>query len=187
MKIGIDIDEVVVKYVDGYLKVFQEEYGRAVSFEDVFSSNFGEVLRISKEEDEKLHKVFGESMDFDDIELIEGAKEAVINLSKAHEVTFITFRPLRLKEKTKFFLEKIFPDNSFNVFYAKEFPNGSKAKVCKSLGINLMIEDHAPAAFECADNGIKVFLMDKPWNRNYNHNPNITRVKNWQEILSQLQ
>lgn len=185
MKIGIDIDEVVAKYVEGYLEIFKKEYGKKVNFEDVFSYNFGEVLGISKEEDEKLHKIFGESMSFDEIEMIEGAKEAVIKLSKSHDVAFITFRPLRLKEKTRFFLEKNFPDNSFKVFYAKEFPNGSKAEVCKSLGINLMIEDHAPAAFECANKGIRVILFDKPWNKNVEHE-NILRVKKWEEALSFL-
>ncbi len=185
MKIGIDIDEVVAKYAEGYLEIFQREYGKAANFENISSYNFNESLGISKEESDKLNSLFINSEIFDNLKLIEGARESVIELSKQHDIIFITFRPMHLKEKTKNFIEKIFPNHSFEIFYAREFPNKSKAKACNSLGVNVILEDHAPAALDCANNGVKVFLFDKPWNKGTEHE-NIIRVRNWQEVLKKL-
>jgi uncharacterized HAD superfamily protein len=47
-----------------------------------------------------------------------------------------------------------------------------------------MIEDNLEYAIELANNGIKVFLLDKPWNQKYNPeiHKSITKIYSWDEI-----
>lgn len=46
-----------------------------------------------------------------------------------------------------------------------------------------MVEDNMDYAFELAQNGIKTFLLEKPWNKGRKEeHKNLIRVKNWNEI-----
>jgi len=57
----------------------------------------------------------------------------------------------------------------------------SKADICKEHNICYMIEDNMDYALELATNGIKTFLLEKPWNKGKEHK-NLIKVKNWYEI-----
>ncbi len=54
------------------------------------------------------------------------------------------------------------------------------------MGIKIMIEDNPEYALDCAKNGIKTFLLDKPWNKNYSQHENLIKVKSWEEIVKSL-
>lgn len=62
-----------------------------------------------------------------------------------------------------------------------------KSAVCKTLGIDLMIDDHIENARDLATNNIVTILLEKPWNRHdtFDH-PLIYRVKDWEEIIESL-
>ena len=49
-----------------------------------------------------------------------------------------------------------------------------------------MVEDNADYALDCAKNGVRTFLLAKPWNQEYEAHKNITKVKNWEEIVTHL-
>ncbi len=49
-----------------------------------------------------------------------------------------------------------------------------------------MIEDTKEHSELCAKDGIKTFLLDKPWNQHCVEHENIIRVKDWNEILERL-
>lgn len=188
MKIGIDIDEVIVEFVKGYLKVYEQIYGRNFSFEEIISYNFWEVLGISKEDAYKSVYQFYNTNEFENLDFIEGAKEAIKVLSEKNEILLITSRPLFTNEKTQIFFQKHFPNFSFEIIHSGGFhPQGkNKEDICKERGIKIMIEDHVDYALKCAEKGIKVFLLDKPWNQNMQEHEKIKRVKNWNEILEKL-
>jgi hypothetical protein len=48
-----------------------------------------------------------------------------------------------------------------------------------------MVEDDLHYAYELANNGIKVYLLAKPWNQKYQNgmHPDITKVNAWKDIL----
>jgi len=48
-----------------------------------------------------------------------------------------------------------------------------------------MVEDDLHYAYELADNGIKVYLLAKPWNQQYQNgmHSEITKVNAWKDIL----
>ena len=99
----------------------------------------------------------------------------------------ITARSEKLFSKySKNWLDKYFKDIFEEIIFANHEENNKKDKsqICKEHWIETMIEDNPDYALELAENGIKTFLLEKPWNKDINlNNENIIRVKNWKEII----
>ena len=57
---------------------------------------------------------------------------------------------------------------------------------CWQGGADILIEDQYILARHCADAGIKVLLLDSPWNREVALPENIARVRNWGEIVRRV-
>jgi len=188
-KIGIDIDEVVVEFMEKFLIYSNKKNDTSFTLEEVTNYYLWETkIHISKEESIKEVLEFQNSPYFDKIGLIKGAKEGLEKLSKNYQIYFVTSRPEEMKDKTQYFFNKHFPKNGFNILYSGDLYGGklSKMEICKNLEIPLIIEDNPNYALDCAREGIKVFLLDKPWNKHYEQHENITKVNNWKTILEKL-
>jgi uncharacterized HAD superfamily protein len=187
LKIGIDIDEVVCAFVEEFLVFCSLKFGRKIKYEDVTDYYFENALKLSKEDILPLFDEFNRTEHFYNLGLIEGAKESIKFLSEKNEIHFITSRPLSLKEKTIYFLKEHFSEFDFLVHFSSDVFGGEKSKldICSELGIDYFVEDNGEFALNCSENGIKVFLLNKLWNQDYEHE-NIIRVKNWGEILERL-
>jgi len=187
MKIGIDIDEIVTEFVKGYLKVYNKKHGRDARYDKIFSYNLWEPLNISREEAIILADEFYDSQHFQEIELVEGAIEAINKLGKENEIFFITSRPGHIKDKTREFIMKHFSQIKSEIIHSGDFWGGlgsrTKAQICSELKLDFMIEDNKLYSQEIANSGIKVFLMDKPWNIGVEESNNLVRVKNWEEVM----
>ena len=188
MKIGIDIVDVVVEFVIPFLKTYEKDSGKKYKIDDIFTYDLWKPLSISKEKAIAIADQFYDSESFENSIPIEGTKEFIENVSKNYDVSFITARPLKLKESTKIFIKKYFPEKQFKIFHTGDFFDQGKTKldVCKDENISIMIEDNYKYAKYYAEKGIKVFLFDKPWNQNQEGHENIIRVKNWKEVLENL-
>lgn len=92
-----------------------------------------------------------------------------------------------LGEYTKSWLDKHFPEMFEQIHHANHmwaFGNAiPKSKLCKQNWISIMIEDNLDYALELTRNGIKTYLLHKPWNykRDEKHEL-LKRVEHWWEI-----
>jgi len=80
-------------------------------------------------------------------------------------------------------MEKHFPGHGLDIKFMN-FENGnkkSKGEYCKEVGITLMIDDDNKNALSCAENGVNVILLNRPWNIGLEHEK-IIRVNDWKEI-----
>jgi uncharacterized HAD superfamily protein len=186
MNIGIDLDDVVFEFVKPTLLFFNERYKRNVLFEEVSSYNFSEVFDIDLN---KLQKFICEIINDEfhlNMELCDFAKEAILDLLKENNIYFITSRVYRgntLESLQKHFsnFELHFSSNPYLKTSGK-----TKSTICIEKKIDFMIEDSPEHALDCADAGIKVFLIDRPWNQNFEHK-NVIRVKDWKEIKNKIE
>lgn len=188
MKIGVDIDEVITELMKPFLEYSNSKNKTSFKLEEIDNYHLWETkLYNSKEEAVKDMIEFHHSEKFDDITLAEGVKEILNKVSRTHEIHFITSRPEIVKEKTNNFIKENFPEDDFKVIFSGEVYGGkSKSEICLEENISIFVEDNASYAFDCAKEGIKVFLIDKPWNKDYEEHENIIKVKNWNEILENL-
>ena len=190
MKIGIDMDEVVVEFFRYFLDFYNQKSGKNFQYEDWHSYNFWEVFGGTKEEAIGLVEEFYETEFFDNLEFIFGAEKSIKELYKNHNLKIITARPKKLKEKTERFLDKYFSEENIEVIYSKDGyeEHLDKGEICKSRGVELMIEDHKNYALSCTEKGINVLLFDKPWNQNNGADlpKEVIRVRGWGQILVEV-
>ncbi len=188
MKIGVDIDDVVVEFSRAYLDFYNRIHGTNFKFKDIHSPKFEESLKTTRERAVKRVNDFYETDIFDNLELVEGIRELISQLSENHDLIFITARALKTREKTRFFLEKQFPGIPLNVFHTGDCfgEHKTKAEICGEQEVDFLIEDNHSFALSCAKKGVKVFLLEKPWNRNSEDHPNLIKITHLKEVLEQI-
>lgn len=188
MKIGIDLDDVVVDFFPSFLNFYNAEYEKNFRFEDINNYHIWEVgIGENKEEAIALVDEFYDSSWFEKIPVVEGAEKGVEELLRLDKkLKIITSRPLRFREKTNNFFKRYFSDLKLGIYYSSGLhqQGGTKADICKREGIDIFIEDCLKYAEECAENGVRVLLLDKPWNQE--GNGKVERVYNWDEILEKI-
>jgi uncharacterized HAD superfamily protein len=188
MKIGIDLDEVIVDLLDLFLHFYYIKKGKKFSKKDFFTYNFWEVFDEKREDTFKMTHDFYDSDMFDKAKPISGSIKSVNLLADKNDIFIITSRPERWKEKTEAWIKRYFGNIKYQIFYSSEFHKESKKtkdQLCAGLSIDVMIEDIGDFAIQCANLGINVILFDKPWNKKVKHD-NIIRVKNWNEAINTI-
>lgn len=190
MKIGVDIDDVIADFMNPLLKFYAEITGNTVLFDSMTSYRFEEVWGGTREQTIAIIRKFYASNAFDLLKPIDGALEALRTLSQNHEIVFITSRHHEAKQKTPAWLAHHCPFISPQVIYAGEYDHGdnepvTKATICIREEIGCIIEDNGSYAHQCAENGVRVYLLHRPWNTTVNH-PALVRVSHWNEIVAHI-
>jgi len=191
MKIAIDVDEVLGNFTDPMIVFLNAKFDGTLKKENLKRYRFWKDFGLSMEDGLKLMNEFYVTDLFKNIMPIAGSIDGIKELKKKNELFVITSRQKKIVGKeTEKWLDKYFR-NSFNgLYFSSNSSFGESAnpkhKFCKKLGADVIIEDSLYTARECASAGIKVLLLDYPWNQGALHK-NITRVKDWDEILESLE
>ncbi|KHO52100.1 MAG: Had-superfamily hydrolase-like protein [archaeon GW2011_AR13] len=116
---------------------------------------------------------------------IVGAKEALFELRKKHNLVNITARPNYLETETREAINKYFPDSIQKIYLRDyyDFRKYSKRDICDSIGVDLMIEDSPYYALECLSPNRDVILFNRPWNIEVDLPKEIERINTWDEVL----
>ena len=187
MKIGIDLDEVTVNFLEHLLNFYHKKTGKSFRVEDFSSYDLWETLGGTREESRDLIFEFYNSVDFEDVDPIENSLESIKKLLENNEIFIITARPLICKEKTERWMNKYLIEIHPKIIYSGDFDGSGKTKseICEEIGIDVMIEDSKDYSLACAEKGIKVILFDKPWNQKFEHE-NVVRVFSWDEVIEEI-
>ena len=195
MKIAVDVDDVLVPLAKTFYDYHNKNFGTDIDGDSLIHYRWDHHMNIPLSQSVKRVNDFYKTDLFKNMPIFENAKESLKQLSKDHELVIISSRFGVSKEFTKEWANKEFPDIFSDIIFSAEYHYEEeykksknikeKAFVCLDNNINLIIEDSLIHAIECAKNGIKVFLLDKPWNQGELPD-NITRVKNWNEISQEL-
>jgi len=188
MKIGIDLDDVVFEFTREFIKFYNEKYGKEIKFEEVDTYDFPKVFDLSLQTTLDLIKEMISIGIARNLPFCDYAKEAILDLSKNHEIFFITSRVVR--ERTLENLKQLFSEIEFQLIFSSNSYAGSegksKAEICHEQGIDIMIEDDKGYAEDISKKGVKVLILDKPWNRECQEHENIARVGNWIEVREKI-
>ncbi len=193
MKIGIDIDGVLNdmhRFVIEYGAKFCNELGK-YKIEDSDAQWSTEVFLWSNEIAHEFWDKYGA-----ELYLKSSAKKfasEVIKKLKANnnEIYIITARknndewfPPELRANTEDVTIKWLKKNE--IIYDKIcFNSKDKAKVCRELGIDIMIEDD-PKNIDMLIDTTNVFIFDTSYNR-LDKYKNVTRVYSWYDVYNTLQ
>lgn len=192
MKLGFDMDEIVVKTTEAILKFMEETYGLEWVFKDfttysLENSKFVEDERHNK----KIAKDLVELVNSPEFQLgcgvYEDAAKSIRSYKKSgHSVHFITTRPRGLDSNSIKWLRKHnIPFNSMHhVGHGAE-----KGLIGRNLALDFYIDDRADHLKSMATYKKRwrkgLLLMDRPYNRD-DVGVDYIRVYNWEEVNRHL-
>lgn len=188
--IGVDMDDVIFDFNDSLHAYHNAKYGTSVKRQDVVTYDLEDVWKCTPEEAARRVLEFYGTPEHDQAGLINGAAEAIVELSKTHELHIITSRGEQIRELTLRWVDEKFPGRFKSVqltnhYFGVPEKKRSKAEVCEELGVDFMIEDSMSQAKEISGTGRTVFLLDTPWNQG-ELPKNVVRVHSWAEIVDTL-
>ncbi len=191
MKIGIDIDEVLARFLPAIIRYHNETYNTSLKKEDFKTYNLWESWGGTREESIGKINDFFKTDYFRKIKPISGAQEATRVLKDNNDLSIITSRKDEIAKETNYWVDKHFPNIFSGVHFAGHyFSNGknsrTKGQICNSLDVDILIEDNFEYALECISPKRKVLLFDYPWNREIKLPQGIKRVHSWEEIIENI-
>ena len=200
MRLGVDLDDVIAICAVPYLRKFADEYGVQLPDEKEIGWHLLRDMddEVSPEERDRFRIKLYDGTFFSDLEMYEDCPVVLERLAQAgHEIYFITARNERRRYVTETWLrEKGIFDYAKAVHlkphgeFTPDYPRGRydpessaryKLRLAQELRLDAFCEDDVLISRTLAEAGVRVFLIDQPWNREVAH-PNVTRVKGWTEI-----
>ena len=189
--IGVDLDDVLMACNEAICIWHNANHGTSYTKNDVFSYEFNRVWGCTTEEALARVREFFHSEEHFCALPVMGAVSGLRFLGEEN-IHIITARPLTVSGLTTRWLEKHFPDMVGRIhFVGKEegdcHHQTTKPEICKSLGIEIFVDDALVHARGVAATGIPVLLFDNPWNQVDELPKNVERVYSWDEIIEKLQ
>jgi 5'(3')-deoxyribonucleotidase len=186
--IAVDIDDVLVPHVEDLIAWHNREYGTQMIIDLYHSRDPKDWGAANIEEAIKRVQRFFTTPDFLEARPIDEASDALQQLSETYNLIVITARDNIIEGVTKSWLDRHFPEIFKESHFTARFnlEGGSKAKsaVALSAKAKYLIDDTLENALDAASVGLEVLLFGEyPWNQLDKLPENVTRIKNWQEVL----
>ncbi len=168
-RIAIDLDDVLADLIGELLHLYCKRHGVDMRREDVVDwDTFPE----------DVHNAIRKDGGYESLSPIPGADEFLAWLAVRYETHIVTYRSPAAREETTRWLQAHMPQ----VYQDVHFADGSKVSICRSLGVELLIDDSVnqlpPVTKEL---GIPGILIDTPMNRRIRQSSRIKRAYNFTE------
>jgi len=159
--VAVDVDEVLVCYVDGFRKYLQRV--RPEGPLDTTS-----VFHEAHSATSPLRQDFAVNGGLDNLEAVPGSIAALRKLRAAGvRLEAVTSRPPIMRQSTEALLLKLFPPGTFAAAHFVE--GGQKGAACNAINAVALIDDQVPNIIDVASCGVIAILFDLcgsyPWSR----------------------
>lgn len=201
VRIGVDLDEVLVQFIPAITKYYNTQFEASLSLDSYDGRDWSEIWQIEREGVNKVLSDFSKTGEFEKFEPIPGAKEVLEDLKKTGRFEFylITARSQDQSQKTLQWINTHFCDIFNNVVFANShgqnssLPKKEKVEICKELKCSVMIDDLYSHLEKCIPFGIRGILFNFNGGYNWcnayisnNKNNNLNHATSWKEIGSIL-
>lgn len=175
MKIGIDMDGVIIDTINFISREFTETFGSKVTPGDI-------VYGLNRLEGaDRMFEEKGEYL-LCSLDPMEHAVEAINSLGARHEIHIVSARFRMHYDATLEWIRK-HGIKADEIIFTE---GGGKADICIRNGIDLLIEDSLSNALEVSAAGIPVILLSTEYNR-AEVPDNISYCDSWSDILPYLE
>jgi len=188
--IYVDVDDVVSRTTETYPDVVAQEFGKAVSFEDLTGFDLKLCFQLTDSEFQYFFDLVHQPDFLLGFEPVEGAVQALNAWADmGHVIDIVTGRPTFAQEATLAWLAKHdVPFRGFIMVDKYNRPgNDMSLAISKSelsmMDYDLAVEDSPDMAmFLARDMGVATALLHRPWNRACTIHDNLVRCTSWNEI-----
>ncbi len=189
MKIGVDLDDVLLDYTNALFDWHNKIFGTNLARNDRNHPILDQLFGCDLDEAKKRTSDFEFTEENNKAQPVYGAQEALQQLARDHEIHIITSRQEECRENVVTWLEKyykaLYRDIHFANTYHGQGKKRKKSEICREIGIDIFIDDFIINAKDVAETGAKVFLFDTPWNQK-EVSGTIERVNSWKEIVEKI-
>jgi len=188
--IAVDIDDVIAAHAPAFIAYTNEKWGTHLTIND-YQDHWGEVWKVDFEEREKRAEEYHRTDYIGTYGVIGGASATLGKLRDKYKLVILTTRRRSIEQLTRDWIEKYYPGIFDDVVFAGFFDNPTrssihmtKGELAEQIGAGYLIDDQLKHCLAATEAGIKALLFgDYPWNQTDNLPEDITRVRNWQEVL----
>lgn len=170
MHIGWDLDDVTTNLTEELISLYSERTGKAADPEEVLDWDFFPP---------EIHREMI-SCRYPGLKLKKGALRALSRLKESGDrVSIITYRNSSCREQTEAWLKENIP----GLYDGLYMTGGSKAGVCASIGVDVLVDDSSRQVLEVSRAGIHTVLFSTPMNRGVPESGCIRRAEGHEEVL----
>ncbi len=178
-----DCDDVLLSFGKPFLDFVYEHYGIYVSYEQFYSYVFHKVMGVTQEKLDSIILDFYSSSEFASLPCVQSAPELIDYLySNDFQIDCLTARTSTTRNVTQKQIEDYFSRNFTHLLFTKDIKTGKrwrKSELIRATYVNpfniyYFIDDAAHNAIDVASvfPHIQVFLIGKPWNREFEFEKN---------------
>ena len=171
--LAVDIDNVLARAEPEVQRIYGELTGSPWPLGVYGSAGGLDHAHLSEEILEEIFCRFHEQS-IPRLSLLPGARLALTRLQCRYRIAIITARRPTSRPQTVTWLQK------HRIPFEELYHTEDKANVAENLAI--AVDDHPVHALAYCESGIRVFLMNQPWNQGVSH-ALLTRVSGWDELL----
>jgi len=173
---AVDIDNVLARAEGAVQRLYTDLTGEPWPASLFASAGGLDGSHMDHELTERIFSRFHEES-IPVLPMMPGARFALQHLHRCYRIVLVTARrPTSWSQTLTWVQAHGLPCDA--LYHAEE-----KGEI--SERIVLAVDDHPVHARGYCEKGIRVFLMDQPWNRSFVH-PLATRVNGWDELLQRL-
>lgn len=174
MQIGVDLDGVVSDFVSTFIHVVKEKYSVQLEPSQIYVHDLFLVLGITEIDAFSLVlETLSRNLD-----VVEGAREALAQLKANHKIVIITARPPQTFELTNRWLKrKRIPYNKLHYLI-----EGNKHQT--ELELDVFVDDHLREIIRFCGKVKKLVVFDRPWNKSLNVLGLFERASSWKDVIS---
>lgn len=184
-RVGVDLDDVLLDLNTALAAFTNRAYGTSLRREDIHTFNLHEVWGCTRQEARRRIAEFYDSPEHALMIPIDGAQEALEMIASFADTFIITARPEWTRGGTEELLTRHYPSLVSAVTYTN---HGTKAEVCRTLGVHVFVDDAPHNVDEVAPVVETALLFDAPWNRGYTPaHANLRRVHSWIQALELIE
>lgn len=186
--IAIDCDEVLMDTTNHLSMYVKEKFWYDWFYHDYkyYMLHENDHIDMDFETTQTLVNDYYNSLEAKDALPIVWAQEAVQKLLDAwHQLYVITARHDGQKALTYWQIDTHFPNTFTDIHFAHHYTEKrmNKSDLCKEVWATILVEDNIDYALEASSQGIKTFLLERPWNKRREETHHLmTKVKSWSEI-----
>lgn len=169
---AVDIDNVVAQAEQEVQRIFHELTGRAWPSETYASAGGLDTSNLDTDLIEQIFDYFHERS-IPTLPLVPEARRVLQQLQEDYRIVLITARRPTARPQTLDWLA------DHGIPFDELHHANDKTDVAQ--GIVLAVDDHPEHVSAYLEQGVRVFLMDQPWNRTFSP-PGVTRVSGWDEL-----
>ena len=184
MILGVDLDDCIVRTADEIMK----ELGYSA---EILSRIDGYSISDALGIDERVVRdAIDRVLEKDEISYRDDFVDVISRLrDRFYPIHIVTNRHRRFLDSTMRLLMNAPVEFGFKLHFCVKNKHGipDKSRIIVREGIDVFVEDRTETVLDIYDKtGVRIFLLDRPWNKDVVENSRIKRVRDWWEIEKEL-